>query len=45
MKIVSLKILRVFWEKYPNAEQHLKAWVDEAALSRCFTNSPKVVLE
>jgi mRNA interferase HigB len=29
MKIVSLKILREFWEKHPKAEQHLKAWVDE----------------
>lgn len=29
MKIVSLKILREFWILHPNAEQHLKAWVDE----------------
>lgn len=29
MKIVSVKILREFWILFPNAEQHLKAWVDE----------------
>ncbi|MCK9393970.1 MAG: type II toxin-antitoxin system HigB family toxin [Methylobacter sp.] len=29
MKIVSLKILREFWILHPNAEQHLKAWVDD----------------
>lgn len=29
MKIVSIKILREFWILHPNAEQHLKAWVDE----------------
>lgn len=29
MKIVSVKILREFWVLFPNAEQHLKAWVDE----------------
>jgi len=33
MKIVSLKILREFWEDHPNAEQHLKAWVDEVKKS------------
>ena len=29
MKIVSVKILRVFWVLFPSAEQHLKAWADE----------------
>lgn len=29
MKIVSVKTLREFWVLFPNAEQHLKAWVDE----------------
>lgn len=30
MKIVAIKVLREFWERHPDAEQHLKAWVDEA---------------
>lgn len=29
MKIVSIKILREFWVRFPNVEHHLKAWVDE----------------
>ncbi|MDP2098109.1 MAG: type II toxin-antitoxin system HigB family toxin [Coriobacteriia bacterium] len=29
MKIVAIKILREFWALHPNAEQHLKAWLDE----------------
>jgi mRNA interferase HigB len=29
MEIVSVKILCEFWGVFPNAEQHLKAWVDE----------------
>lgn len=29
MKIVALKILREFWMAFPDAEQPLKAWVDE----------------
>ena len=29
MKIVAVKILREFWTLHPNAEQNLKAWVDE----------------
>lgn len=29
MKIVAIKVLREFWMRYPDAEQHLKAWVDE----------------
>ncbi len=30
MNIVAVKFLRAFWEKYPDAEQPLKSWVDEA---------------
>jgi len=30
MKIVSVKILKDFWQQHPDSEQHLKAWVDEA---------------
>ena len=30
MRIVAIRFLRVFWEKFPDAEQPLKAWVDEA---------------
>ena len=26
MRIVAKKVLREFWEKYPDAEQPLKAW-------------------
>lgn len=29
MRIVSVKILKDFWQQYPDSEQHLKAWVDE----------------
>lgn len=29
MNIVAVKFLRTFWEKYPDAEQPLKSWVDE----------------
>lgn len=29
MNIVAVKILRDFWERFPDSEQHLKAWVDE----------------
>lgn len=30
MHIVAVKFLRTFWEKHPDAEQPLKAWVGEA---------------
>lgn len=30
MHIVAVKFLRAFWEKYPDADQLLKSWVDEA---------------
>ncbi|MFD0913787.1 type II toxin-antitoxin system HigB family toxin [Methylophilus luteus] len=29
MKIISVKILKDFWQEHPDSEQHLKAWVDE----------------
>ncbi len=29
MHIVAARFLRAFWEKYPDAEQSLKSWVDE----------------
>lgn len=30
MRIIAIRILRDFWEIHPDAEQHLKAWIDEA---------------
>lgn len=30
MKIVKIFTLQTFWTRYPDAEQPLKAWVDEA---------------
>ena len=35
MKIVAVRNLKAFWEKHPDAEQHLKAWADEATLPAC----------
>jgi len=29
MKLIAVKILRDFWSTHPDAEQPLKAWVDE----------------
>ncbi|MDP1765955.1 MAG: type II toxin-antitoxin system HigB family toxin [Methylotenera sp.] len=29
MKLVAVKILREFWIKFPETEQHLKSWADE----------------
>lgn len=29
MRVVAISYLRLFWEANPNAEQHLKSWVDE----------------
>lgn len=29
MKIISVKILKDFWQLHPDSEQHLKAWVEE----------------
>lgn len=30
MKIVAIKTLRDFWARYPDAEQPLLSWIDEA---------------
>jgi mRNA interferase HigB len=30
MKVVTIKVLREFWIRYPDAKQHLEAWIDEA---------------
>lgn len=29
MRIIAVSYLRSFWEKNPDAEQHLKSWIDE----------------
>jgi mRNA interferase HigB len=29
MRIIAVSYLRAFWDKHPEAEQPLKAWVDE----------------
>ncbi|MGQ2964977.1 type II toxin-antitoxin system HigB family toxin [Methylophilus sp.] len=34
MKIISVKILKDFWQEHPDSEQHLKAWVDEVKQAR-----------
>jgi mRNA interferase HigB len=30
MRVIAISTLRQFWEKHPDAEQPIKAWVDEA---------------
>ena len=30
MRVITLGTLREFWEKYPDAQQALKAWYDDA---------------
>ncbi|WP_085745402.1 type II toxin-antitoxin system HigB family toxin [Pseudomonas sp. R45(2017)] len=30
MRIIAISQLKVFWERYPEAEQPLLAWIDEA---------------
>jgi len=30
MKVIAIKVLRDFWNRFPDSEQYLKAWVDEA---------------
>jgi mRNA interferase HigB len=30
MRVIAVSTLREFWEKHPDAEQPIKAWVDEA---------------
>lgn len=29
MRVVAIKTLRNFWQRHPDAEQSIKAWVDE----------------
>ncbi|MDP1651351.1 MAG: type II toxin-antitoxin system HigB family toxin [Rhodocyclaceae bacterium] len=29
MRVIAVSHLRLFWEKNPDAEQHLKSWADE----------------
>ena len=29
MNLVAVRILREFWDRFPDSKQHLKAWVDE----------------
>ena len=31
MRVIAVSTLRAFWERYPDAEQPLKAWYEEAA--------------
>ena len=30
MRVIAVSTLRAFWERYPDAEQPLKAWYEEA---------------
>lgn len=31
MRVIAVSTLRAFWERYPDAEQPLKAWFEEAS--------------
>lgn len=31
MRVISRKLLKLFWEKYPDSEEHLKAWYQIAS--------------
>jgi len=31
MRVIAVSTLRQFWQKFPDAEQPIKAWVDEAS--------------
>ena len=33
MRVIAVSTLRAFWESYPDAEQPLKAWYEEATSS------------
>jgi mRNA interferase HigB len=39
MKIIATSTLKAFWEAHPDAEQALKAWVDEAR--KAYWTSPQ----
>lgn len=43
MRIIAISHLKAFWEKYPDAEQPLLAWVDEA--KKAVWSSPADVKE
>ncbi|ECB1886244.1 type II toxin-antitoxin system HigB family toxin [Salmonella enterica subsp. enterica serovar Mississippi] len=43
MKVISIATLRDFWEANPDAEQPLKAWLDEAKAATW--NSPAEIKE
>lgn len=34
MRVIALATLRLFWIRHPNAEQPLRAWLDEARQAR-----------
>lgn len=34
MRVIAVSSLRAFWERYPDAEQPLKAWYEEATSAR-----------
>ena len=34
MRVIAVSTLRAFWERYPDAEQPLKAWYEEAASAK-----------
>ncbi len=38
MRIIAVSYLRDFWDRYPDAEQHLKSWVDE--VKKAIWNQP-----
>ena len=33
MRVMAVSTLRAFWERYPDAEQPLKAWYEEATIA------------
>lgn len=43
MKIISIATLRDFWEAFPDAEQPLKAWIDEVKAANW--NTPTEIKE
>ncbi|HEX5667304.1 MAG TPA: type II toxin-antitoxin system HigB family toxin [Chitinophagaceae bacterium] len=44
MRVIAKKILREFWEKYPDCEQQLKAWYKEAIQSN-WRNSQEIRID
>ncbi|MBP7711823.1 MAG: type II toxin-antitoxin system HigB family toxin [Gammaproteobacteria bacterium] len=33
MRVIAVSALRAFWERYPDAEQPLRAWYEEATIA------------